>query len=317
MATSSFGPIRICTRSAVIRDRFIDSWVLILNDRCETSKNGHSAISLKSIASYLAGNRSAILAFAQNPRTVWLGLILVFSAGFAREYDHEDLLRQPWHLLVPLMASLLTSFLLFCLIHVLAIHRGAETAGFRKGYRTFLGLYWMSAPLAWVYAIPVERFLPPEGAVFANMVLLAFVSFWRVVLIVRVIVVVYLAKTLTVLPVVLLFADSVMLFLFATLPHPVISIMGGTRRGYESVIAMVTAEAGIAGTLSLPFWLLGSLKVYGSTEPEWAYAVTATKTSAEIRRSVWVFVWASILGPILLLAVNDVFQPTIKAVPQN
>lgn len=276
---------------------------------------GPDFISLTTIISYLAGTRAAILDLARNPRTVWLGLIFVFSAGFAREYDHEDLLREPWHLLAPFVASLVTSFLLFNLIYILAIHRGAELTGFRKSYRTFLGLYWMTAPLAWVYAIPVERFLPSDAAVIANLSLLAIVSLWRVILIMRVIVVLFHAKTLTVLPVVLLFADSVVLFLFATLPRPVISIMGGIGSHYESLIAMVTSEAGILGTLSLPIWLSGSLVVFGSTEPEWIYAVTGTEPPAEIRRSVWVVGWVSVIGPVLLLAAHDLFGPFISEIP--
>jgi len=32
--------------------------------------------------------------------------------AFAREYDGEDLLHEPWHLLLPLVASLATSFIL-------------------------------------------------------------------------------------------------------------------------------------------------------------------------------------------------------------
>ena len=32
---------------------------------------------------------------------------------------------------------------------------------FFRCYAAFLGLFWLTAPLAWLYAIPYERFLPP------------------------------------------------------------------------------------------------------------------------------------------------------------
>lgn len=57
--------------------------------------------------------RHAILELAANRQAIWLGLLLVLSADFAREYDGEDLLREPWRLALPLFASLLTS-VLFC-----------------------------------------------------------------------------------------------------------------------------------------------------------------------------------------------------------
>ena len=43
-------------------------------------------------------------------------MLFVISAGFAREYDGEDLLHQPWHVLLPLVTSLITSLLLFVLL---------------------------------------------------------------------------------------------------------------------------------------------------------------------------------------------------------
>ena len=61
---------------------------------------------------YLCGNRQAIAEVVNCRHAVWLGLLFVFSAGFAREFDGEDLLHEPWHVALPLGASLLTSFLL-------------------------------------------------------------------------------------------------------------------------------------------------------------------------------------------------------------
>ena len=119
-------------------------------------------VSLKTLVQYLFGYRSAILDLATNRATVWLGLIFVITAGLAREYDRENLAQEPWHLLAPLVASLATSWILFVMVYSVAIYRGAEMEGFWNCYRKFLGLYWMTAPLAWFYGIPVETFLPPR-----------------------------------------------------------------------------------------------------------------------------------------------------------
>ena len=108
----------------------------------------HGRITLGTLVSYLFGSREAIRTLATHRDTVGLGLIFVLSAAFSREYDGEDLLHEPWHLLLPLVASLGTSLVLFCLVDVVAWCRKSERARFLSRYRSFLGLYWMTAPLA-------------------------------------------------------------------------------------------------------------------------------------------------------------------------
>ena len=51
----------------------------------------------------------------------------------------------------------------------------------------FMGLFWMTAPIAWLYAIPVERMFDSYRAAQANIALLATVALWRVLLMSRVI----------------------------------------------------------------------------------------------------------------------------------
>src|SRR5688572_9882644 len=138
------------------------------------------------IVQYLVGSRTAIERIAACRQAPWLGLLFVFSAALAREYDGRDLLHEPWHLLLPLVASLATSFLLYLLLRVVGWFRGAGWKPFFAGYWSFLGLYWMTAPLALLYAIPVERFFDAADATRANLVLLGIVSLWRVLLITRV-----------------------------------------------------------------------------------------------------------------------------------
>ena len=48
---------------------------------------------------YLIGSRRAILDIASSRWSLLIGAIFVLSAGFAREYDGEDLIGEPWHAL--------------------------------------------------------------------------------------------------------------------------------------------------------------------------------------------------------------------------
>src|ERR1700730_9671732 len=136
---------------------------------------------------YLVGDRQAILRIASDRRAIGLGFLFVLSAAFAREYDGKDLLHEPWHLAIPLVVSLVASYLLFGLTYGVAQRKGANGPPFYSAYRMFLGLFWMTAPLAWLYAIPYERFFTSWGATVANLSTLACVALWRVALMVRVI----------------------------------------------------------------------------------------------------------------------------------
>src|SRR5262245_52840095 len=97
---------------------------------------------------YLIGNRQAILDIAADRRAIWIGALFVLSAAFAREYDGKDLMREPWHLLVPLGASLVASFALF-LVAFAGLFEREQHPPFLPAYRSFLALFWMTAPLAW------------------------------------------------------------------------------------------------------------------------------------------------------------------------
>ena len=83
---------------------------------------------------------------AQCRQAVWPGLLFVLSAGFAREYDGESLIDEPWHVLLPLAASLITSLILFWMVSVTARRRSSGETTIHVPYRTFLSLFWMTAP---------------------------------------------------------------------------------------------------------------------------------------------------------------------------
>lgn len=216
-------------------------------------------MTLVTVLKYLVGNRQAILQVAASRGAVGVGLLFVLAAGLAREYDGADLVHEPWHLLLPLGASLVTSLVLYLLVQGLLLLRTWENPS-PLSYGAFLGLYWMTAPLALLYAIPVERFLSAGDATRANLWLLGLVSLWRVLLITRALSVVYQVNFFRPLFAVMLFADSVALVLLKLTPIPVISFMGGIRLSEsEDVIFSTAMMVTIVGVCTWPIWLIGAL----------------------------------------------------------
>jgi hypothetical protein len=214
----------------------------------------------RTLALYLIGNRQAILDIAADRRAIWVGLVFVLSAGFAREYDGQDLLREPWYLLIPIGASLAASLLLFLITCGQLFFRRRGRPPFFQVYQSFLTLFWMTAPLAWLYAVPYERFLSPGGATKANLWTLALVAAWRVALMVRVVSVITGRNVLYSICLVMLFADVAAITAVSMIPQPVINVMGGVRHN-ESEIAISNATflVVVLGIISAPLWVSGAL----------------------------------------------------------
>src|SRR5262249_47045734 len=137
--------------------------------------------------------------------------------------------------------------------------------GFFTAYRSFLALFWMTAPLAWLYAIPYERFLSEGAATKANLWTLGLVAVWRVALMVRVVQVLTGRRVISSLFLVMAFADAVALVAELMMPAPVLAIMGGVRQT-ESEMAIGGARllVRMCGILSAPIWFLGGLIVFFS-----------------------------------------------------
>ena len=176
---------------------------------------------------YLLGNRGAIERIASSHRALWAGALLVLSAGVARNYDHLYQLAQPEWIYGPFGMSLFSAIFIWLILRA-EISRtpdGLKTPTFR----TFLTLFWLTAPCAWLYGFPVERFTDLVVATKWNFAFLMIVSVWRVALIVRAVTVLTGAGAGRVLSFVLLpaclemFAGS----LFKGLS--LIGIMGGVR----------------------------------------------------------------------------------------
>jgi hypothetical protein len=125
---------------------------------------------------YLVGSRKAIEEIAANRWYLLIGFILVLTGGLARNYDGAYLPAE-WHVLLHGPAvSTVNALVLFSLLYAAARFRNGITPPFFAGFLSFLALFWMTAPMAWLYAIPYERFMTPVDAVAANLWTLAFVS---------------------------------------------------------------------------------------------------------------------------------------------
>ena len=273
-------------------------------------------MSISTLIGYLVGRRRAILAVATTRSAVWLGLVFVISAGFAREYDGEDLLHAPWHLVLPLGASLTTSFLLFCLVRMASRNERHHAVTWFQSYRSFLGLYWMTAPLAWLYAVPVERFLFAAESTEANLWLLAIVSVWRVVLMTRVIAVVYVAKTWQAFFIVMLFADTVALSLIVLTPIPILQLMGGIRlTESESLIQSTAFLIGIAGVVSWLVWFVGT--VFAATRKHAVSRLADWSHESRVSRSAWALAVVSLLVWIPILPITQPEQQLRHAVERD
>ena len=134
--------------------------------------------------------------------------------------------------------------------------------GICREYLSFLALYWMTAPLAWLYGIPYERFLSPLDAINANLWTLALVSLWRVALMVRVAGVVYGIPIAAALSMVMLVADTTALIALAVVPLPVIHVMGGINPE-QNAIAWFVLLVQLVCWITLPLWIVvGAVAAY-------------------------------------------------------
>ena len=85
-----------------------------------------------------------------------------------------------WRLSRP-VASTAAAGVLYFVVAAL-IHLGVPLAPLGWG---ILGLFWLTAPLAWLYGLPFERYLPPAAARRARLGALGVVSVCRVALMTR------------------------------------------------------------------------------------------------------------------------------------
>lgn len=214
-------------------------------------------LGIGTLGGFLAGRRNAILTAASCPWAIPLGAFFVLAAGLAREYDGVSLRDEPWHLLIPFGASLAAATLLYGLLFLTSWLRQQHPRGFWRGWFRFLGLFWLTAPMALLYGIPYERFLPELDAVRANLLTLGVVALWRVALMSRIVSVLWQWGPVSSAFVTMVFADGVAVLALSQAQVPVMPMMGGIRYSEaEALLAEVgLAAQAIAWILVLPLLL--------------------------------------------------------------
>jgi hypothetical protein len=156
----------------------------------------------------------------------------------------------------------------------------------------------MTAPLAWIYAIPFERFMTPVEAMRANLWCLALVSLWRVLLMMRVIQVITGCGWFTAVAVVMFFADTIALVAGALIPLPVplFIYMGGVRMTPETAfIRSVKGNLLFVGFFSLGIWIIGFVLALVATNGKLALKSSNVIFSNQERKGLWIVAIASLL----------------------
>jgi hypothetical protein len=198
--------------------------------------------------------------------------------------------------------------LLYVLVYLVALRQGIESLGVWPGYRTLLTFYWLTGPLAWLYAFPVEHDLSPGDAMRVNLTLLAVVSVWRVLLITRAISVWLGASFFAVLWVVLFFGDSVLLIANFITPWPVWDVMGGVRLPErESLILNIRLTTTFYGVIAWVVIGVGLL-IYFARRPQAAAPGTASSIPSRVGASLWAFAIVLLIGGVALLPYGQPAQ---------
>ncbi len=257
-------------------------------------------ISPWTIVQFLFFRESAIVKIAASPAAIGVGAGFVLSAGFAREYDGEYLLAEPWHLLIPLVASLLGCIVLFITLAII------DANCTRKSFVPLLRVYWMMAPMAWLYAIPFERFLSAGDATRANLCLLGVVAIWRVALMIRCIQVLFHAHLVSATVPVLLFGDALALLALKFVPGPIFMIMGGVRlTESEGTILGMRMLLGFVGVIALPFLVISFAVLCNRGKP-WRWIGKDPRWQpVKVARATWAVVILSLLIWIPILPTTQ------------
>jgi len=228
------------------------------------------------VGRFIFGNANAIREVASSAAALWVGVLLVILTGIPRNYDQSFILESPFWLFGPLIFSFFSgSFIYLILIRGLAARRFQTKPD--NQWLSFMGVFWMTAPIAWLYAIPVERLMNSYQAALANLTLLGIVSVWRVLLMSRAMAVllnipfsrafgwVVLAASLEII-IVVFFGT-----LFSgTLGRHIMASMAGMRNAPEEQLlasALGNVWAGSWVVLSLTILALSAFRLAGTTQP--------------------------------------------------
>lgn len=220
---------------------------------------------------YLCGSRAAIHRLASTRWSLAIGAALVLTASLARNYDGKYLPGEWQSLLHGFGVSIPNAFLLFTIFWLMSLSRGTERPRFFHGYLAFLGLFWLTSPMAWLYAVPYERFLTPLGAIEANVRTLAFVSIWRVALMARALSVLWKIPFVPTCIVVALYGDVLVFGAASLMEAPLMDFMGGLQHSPEDAyLSGIQFSTVVFSVLASPVLLIASLVSLRWLRPTWS-----------------------------------------------
>lgn len=186
---------------------------------------------------FFLGQRETIQRVASSSAAIWTGLVLVLLTAITRNYDQILITENPlmW-LCGPLLFSIVSGTWIYAMVCGVFARMAEPISSGWSRWRSFMGLFWMTAPIAWLYAVPVERLFDSYSAAQANILLLASVSLWRVILMARVVQVTTSASFLMALVWVLFAAavEALVVFFFGgVFAQAIMRGMGGMRNSPE------------------------------------------------------------------------------------
>ena len=267
-------------------------------------------ISASVILGFLLGQRSSIQRLLNSPNILWYATFLVFTAAVAREYDAVSLADRPWDLLGPFAASILLCTLIFVLVNICLAMAKRPSNKLLADYKTFLSGYWLTAPLAWLYAVPIEIMADEVTSLRFNLTALSIVSIWRVLLFSRVLSIIYALPFLYALAWVLVPCMAIAFYFLVSAILPMVSIMGGIRMTQTQAILFAYQNS----VLAIIFYSAVPVIIvclYGIVRiRKTAKAANEKNQSApqELKRTVWLVPIAALLA---LAGGAGFFQPRL------
>ncbi len=233
------------------------------------------------------GHRGSIWRLIHARHAIWLGAALVATAAMAREYDAVSLWHEPGDLLAPFAASIVlaSGLFLWMLATVGAMRIHVRRLG--RAFVVFLTGYWLTAPLAWLYAIPIEEFADEITAMRFNLTLLSIVSVWRVLLFARVVSIQFRISYLVSLCSLLVPCMAVAFVGMFSAMLDLVGVMGGVRLTQTQEI-MKNFQEGVLSTIStafVPVVILAVVAIIIGRRKTWQHR--STPTSDPLARALW------------------------------
>ncbi len=214
-------------------------------------------IAPKTIVQFLFGKREAIEKIASTNASLILGFLFIVSAGLARNYDHHILTEEPLWIGGPVGMTLFSSLFIYGFVKIIGgLNRKKITS---HNYLAFLRCFAMTAPLAWLYGIPVEQFTDALPATQFNFTILLIVSIWRLALTVRIATILFHFNNRRAFALIAIPASLEMFIATFLKSINIVGIMGGIRLSSADRFLLNATQTVTVGSIILLAIALGSL----------------------------------------------------------